>query len=144
MSYWDASALAKLYLHEADSLQFRNFAATADRIVTATLSRHELRTVFRRRESEGALPLGETAVLHGELTAHIAAAIIFIQPETGEVELEFGVLLETCFSQTPPVFLRTNDALHLASARVAGETHFITAHHRQRAAALLLGFTVQS
>lgn len=143
MSYWDASALAKLYLHEADSVQFRGLAAATDRIVTASLSRHELRTVFRRRESERALPPGETAILHGELTAHIATASITIQPETSEVEREFGAVLETCFSQTPPVFLRTNDALHLASARVAGETHFITADKRQRTAALLLGFAVQ-
>lgn len=143
MSYWDASALAKLYLHEPDSMQFRGFAAAADRIVTASLSRHELRTVFRRRESEGALPAGETAILHDELTAHIASAAITIQPETGDVEREFGIVLETCFSQPLSVFLRTNDALHLASARAAGETHFVTADQRQRATALLLGFTVQ-
>lgn len=143
MSYWDASALAKLYLQEPDSLQFRGFAASTGRMVTASLSRHELRTVFRRRESEGALPVGEAAFLYGELTSHMAAAAIAVQLEDSNVEREFGAVLEACFSQTPPLFLRTNDALHLASARVAGETHFITADHRQRAAALLLGFTVQ-
>jgi len=37
---------------------------------------------------------------------------------------------------------RTYDALHLASAKVAGELEFITADVRQRAAALLMGFTV--
>jgi predicted nucleic acid-binding protein len=47
-----------------------------------------------------------------------------------------------CFLQTPPLFIRTNDALHLASAKLAGEPEFITADARQRAAALLTGFTV--
>jgi hypothetical protein len=43
-------------------------------------------------------------------------------------------------SQTPPTFIRTNDALHLASAKVAEESEFITADIRQRAAAVLMGF----
>jgi hypothetical protein len=58
------------------------------------------------------------------------------------LEREFGVVLDKCFSQTPPTFIRTNDALHLASAKVAGEPEFITGDVRQRAAALLMGFRV--
>jgi len=97
------------------------------------LTRHEVRTVFRRREAEGVLPSGEAAALYDELTADIAAADIVIQPDTADMEREFGAVLEACFSQTPPTFIRTNDALHLASAKVAGEPEFITADIRQKA-----------
>jgi predicted nucleic acid-binding protein len=76
------------------------------------------------------------------LTADIAATDIVIQPETPDTEREFGAVLEVCFSQTLPTFIRTNDGLHLASAKVAGEREFITADMRQRAAAMLMGFTV--
>ena len=65
-----------------------------------------------------------------------------IQPETPDTEREFGAVLEVCFSQTLPTFIRINDELHLASAKVAGEPEFITADMRQRAAAMLMGFTV--
>jgi len=51
-------------------------------------------------------------------------------------------VLEVCFSQTPPTFIRTNDVLHLASAKVVGEREFITADMRQRAVAMLMGFAV--
>jgi predicted nucleic acid-binding protein len=98
--------------------------------------------VFRRREAEGVLPSGEAAALYVELNADIAIADIVIQPETADVEREFGLVLEACFSQTPPTFVRTNDALHLASAKVAGEPEFITADVRQHAAAVLMGFRV--
>ena len=64
-------------------------------------------------------------------------------PESPAVQDEFGLILERCFSLTPPVFIRTNDALHLASARVAGETEFITADGRQAAAAKLAGLVVK-
>ena len=142
MSYWDSSALAKLYMRELDSVEFRALALEARRVATGSLTRHELRTVFRRREAEGVLPSGEAAALYVELNADIAGSDIVIQPETADMEREFGVVLEACFSQTPPTFIRTNDALHLASAKVAGESEFITADVRQRAAALLMGFTV--
>jgi predicted nucleic acid-binding protein len=109
---------------------------------TGSFTRDETRTVFRRREAEGVLPIGEAAALYDELTADIEAADIVIQPETSDTERQFGVVLEACFSQTPPIFIRTNDALHLASAKVAGEPEFITADMRQRVAAMLMGFTV--
>jgi hypothetical protein len=64
--------------------------------------------VFRRREPEGVLPSGEAAALYAELNADIAAADIVIQPETADMEREFGVVLDKCFSQTPPTFIRTN------------------------------------
>ena len=101
-----------------------------------------MRTVFRRREAEGVLPRGEAASLYGELNADIAIGNIVIQPETPDLERELGVVLEACFSQTPPTFIRRNDALHLTSAKVAGEQVVITADVRQRAAARQLGFTV--
>jgi hypothetical protein len=39
MSYWDSSALIKLYVQEFDSAVFRGLAANATRVVTASLSR---------------------------------------------------------------------------------------------------------
>ena len=55
---------------------------------------------------------------------------------------KFGEVLEACFSQTQPVFIRTNDALHIASAIIAGEKTFITADARQRAAAAFMNLVV--
>ena len=54
----------------------------------------------------------------------------------------FAEVLDRSYSQAPPVFLRTNDALHLACAIVANESNFVSADARQGAAASLLGFTV--
>lgn len=142
MSYWDSSALVKLYLQEPDSAQFRALALRANPVVTGTLARYELWTVFRRREAEGALASGEAVAIYHELSADVAAVDVLIQPETPDVEREFGAVLEACFSATPTIFIRTNDALHLASAKAAGDMEFITADQRQRSAALLMGFTL--
>jgi hypothetical protein len=85
MSYWDSSALVKLYVQELDSAEFRELAVKASRVATGSLTRHVARTVFRRREAESILPSREAAALYGELTADIAAADIVIQPETADM-----------------------------------------------------------
>ena len=142
MSYWDTSVLVKLSVTEADSVRFVALAGVVTRIVTATIGRLESHTVFRRREAEGSLKVGEAAVLSADLDRDVAVGKIVGQSADANVEREFTVVLERCFSAVPPVFIRTNDALHLASAKVAGETEFVTADGRQRDAAVLLGFTV--
>lgn len=141
MSYWDTSALVKLYVVESDSAQFEALALTSQPVI-GPIARHEARTVFRRREAERAIPAGAGAALSQRLAGDAASGLLRLQPDADEVETEFATVLETCFSQTPPVFIRTNDALHLAAARVAGETEFVTADARQRTAAELLGFRV--
>ncbi|MEO6788441.1 MAG: type II toxin-antitoxin system VapC family toxin [Chthoniobacteraceae bacterium] len=142
MSYWDTSALVKLSVVEADSSQFHQLAGRAAPIVTAAITRFEARSVFRRREAEGSLPTGEAVRLSGDMERDIARGKITVQAENAEMEKRFNEVLERCYSQTPPVFIRTNDALHLASVLVAGEKEFVSADARQRAAAVLLGLNV--
>ena len=97
---------------------------------------------FAGAKRKARFPFGQGVALYSRLTGDIASGVLRLQPGTDDMERQFGTVLESCFSQVPPVFIRTNDALHLAAARVAGETEFVTADGRQRAAAQLLGFRV--
>ena len=142
MGCWDTSALVKLYATEADSAQFQGLTAPGVPLVIAHVARYEAHAVFRRREAEGSLPPGETAMLLQDISTDVAVGKITVQADDAEVEKRFGEVLEACLSQTPPVFIRTNDALHIASALVAGEKEFVTADGRQRAAAVLMGLAV--
>lgn len=142
MSYWDTSALAKLYLQESDSSVFRSRAMRDAPLYTAHLTRHELRTVFLRRESEGVIQSGGAALLFQDFEADIAAGRILVQTETSAVQREFVRVLEQCFFVTPTVFIRTNDALHIASARVIQQGDFVTADNKQKAAAAHVGLIV--
>ena len=84
MSYWDSSALVKLYVKETDSMQFE-LRALGDLLVTGTLALLEARTVFRRREAEGVLPRGQATALFAQLTADAVAGKIRVQTETDVV-----------------------------------------------------------
>ena len=63
-------------------------------------------------------------------------------PEVGELlgYIRFNHVMVTCYRRTPPVLIRTFDGIHLATARVAGETEIVAMDNRLREAAKLLGF----
>ncbi len=142
MAHWDTSGLLKLFLAEADSPAFEALAAAGGQPATAFIARHEAHAAFLRREGEAALPAGEADRLYQDLLADIGSGDILEMPLTPALEAEYTEVLRHCLLHSPPVFVRTNDALHLASARLAGEQEFVSADVRQRAAAVHLGFKV--
>ena len=142
MSYWDTSALLKLYVAEPDSGVFLAFAAGTPKLATAFIGKHEARAAFRRREAEQVLSPGGGEACYQKLIHDITLGRLELVPESTPLEDEFGRILAKCLSQSPPILVRTNDALHLAAAKVAGETEFLSTDGRQRATATFLGFTV--
>lgn len=148
MSYWDTSTLVKLYVKEPDSVVFKNYdleLRTATRSappVTCWLTLYEARAVFHQKESDGSLPTGAAEQLYTELLQDIAAGEIRLIEVAAELEKEYGVVLRSCYQQTPPIRLRTLDAIHLASAKLAGESEFVVTDARLRNAAERLGFVL--
>ncbi|HWB02473.1 MAG TPA: type II toxin-antitoxin system VapC family toxin [Verrucomicrobiales bacterium] len=142
MAHWDTSGLLKLFLAETDSSLFEGLAAAGSPPCTVFIAKYEAHAAFLRRESEGALPAGEADRLYQDVLADIAGGDVVEVPLTAALEAEYADVLRRCLMHSPPVFVRTNDALHLASARLAGEKEFVSADVRQRAAAVHLGFKV--
>ncbi len=134
--------MAKLYVSEPDSADFEAHAATSAKIVVSGTGRLELRSVLRRREAEGSIASGSAKRLHASFCALIATGQFCEEPITPELEAEFYDLLDVCLGHSPPIFLRTNDGLHLAAARRAGETEVVSTDKILRNAALHVGFTV--
>ncbi len=143
MSYWDTSTLVKLYAQEADSATFENYALNAPaKTVTSRIALYEARATFQRKEAEAMLKPGTAQALYSQLTQDVAAGELRLVELEADVEREYGHVLGQCYQRTPPIPLRTLDALHLASARVAGETEVVATDKRMRDAAKLLGFTL--
>lgn len=141
MSYWDTSALAKLYTAEADSPVFETKAAEPDAtFTTARVTVLEFRRVALRKELAGAIQPNGAETVWQELEADIASGWLRVVEATEQVMLEFDRVMATCYRHSPPVPVRTMDALHLASARVAGETEIVGTDKKLRDAAVVLGF----
>lgn len=142
MSYWDTSTLGKLYVPEPDSTDFEKKAASEPVILTARLALYEMRRVAFRKESAGLIPAGTAEGVLTQVDQDITAGEIRIVELDSRVEAEFNVLMATCYRRTPPLPIRTFDALHLASARGSGETEIVATDERLRDAAKLLGFSL--
>lgn len=143
MSYWDTSALAKLFVAEADSTRFERHAAeSVAPAVTAEITILEMRRVAFRKEAAGLLQPGTAEATLADLDADVAVGSIQVVEQSATVQKEFDQVMATCYRRRPALPLRTLDALHLASVRVAGETEIVTTDMKLRKAASLLGFTL--
>ncbi len=142
LSYWDTSTLGKLYFPESDSPAFAQKAATATLIVTAKLALLEMRRVAFRKESDGLIPANTAETVLSQVDQDSAAGEIRVVEMDSQTEAEFNAIMARCYRQSPPIPIRTFDALHLATARVAGETELVATDKRMRDAAKLLGFSL--
>jgi predicted nucleic acid-binding protein len=142
MSYWDTSALGKLYVPEADSSDFEQKASAESVIFAARLVLCEMRRVVFRKESEGLLPVGAAETILSQLDQDVTTGQISLVEFESRVETEFNAIMAGCYRRRPPLLIRTIDALHLASARVAGQTEMVATDKRLRDAARLLGFAL--
>lgn len=142
MSYWDTSALAKLYLVEPDSATFDALAQRAAPIRISPLVRYEARLTFLRREREGVIAAHTAVVLSRRLDQDIADGKIEVVAPDFAIEHQFEQVVQACLSRAVPISIRTLDALHVAAALSVGETEFLSNDQRQRAAAMAVGLAV--
>ena len=141
MSYWDTSALLKLFTTENDSPLFlAHVIRSTTPLATSELTRMEIWTALRRKESEGLLSPGDAKTSLAKFDSGASRGCWRFVIATDAVRAEFERIVEQCHSHTPPIFIRTLDALHIASARTAGETEIVATDRRLREAALLIGF----
>ena len=143
MSYWDTSALVKLYVQEADSALFGAHAASPlGTLVTSRIALYGAYATFRRKEMEGVIHTGAAKLLYSRLLQDAAAAQVHVLDLGNAVEQAYGIILDICYASMPALPVRTLDALHLASARTAGEAEIVATDWRLRDAAKLLGLSL--
>ncbi len=136
--YIDSSALAKLYVPEAESEKLDAFLRGRFGLMISELAITEVLSAVARRKREGELL--------PELASQIRDAVLADADSGSFARLHLApsvhreaerLLLATT---SPP--LRTLDALHLALAFSGAATHVVTFDHRIRAAASQSGLGV--
>lgn len=123
-SYLDSSAIVKLAVAEPETAALRRYLARRRPLVSSALARTEVHRAL--------LPLGEAAVRRG---IDVLARIDLVRVND-RVLSDAGELL--------PAELRSLDAIHLATARLFGDTlaRIVTYDDRQADAARALGLAV--
>jgi uncharacterized protein len=136
--YIDSSALAKLYVPEAESEKLDALLRGRFSLMISELAITEVLSAVARRKREGELL--------PELANQIRDAVLADADSGSFARLHLDPSVhreaERLLLATTSLPLRTLDALHLALAFSGAATHVVTFDHRMRAAAFQSGLSV--
>jgi predicted nucleic acid-binding protein len=117
MIYFDAAYIAKFYLDEPDSNRVRSVAEESGEVACCLHGRAEVLIAFHRKFRERAFPPKMFAAVCEQFEADCQAGIWVWLPISGKL---IARLSERVRRLDRTVFLRSADALHLASAAEEG------------------------
>jgi predicted nucleic acid-binding protein len=141
MHYWDTSTLAKLYVAESDSAQFSAHWLQTGVIKTSALARWELFCVLARKEADGLISSGAAEAVFNEFLTDVASGAVVPIPMNGQEDRFRNLVLRLSRSK-PPLFTRTLDGIHLATADFHGATEFVSTDLNMRKCAAEIGLAV--
>lgn len=139
--YFDTSYIAKFYLNEPDSPRVREIVRHADAIHSSVLALVEFHAVLHRQMREQTITPAAARNLASLFAGHAEQGLWHLMP-VGE-----GLLRRTAtrmLSAPRHLFLRTADAVHLMSAKEAGEREIWTNDRHMLAAASYFGLSGRS
>jgi uncharacterized protein len=133
--YLDSSALAKLYVPEAESDRLDNFLRGRRGLMISELAITEVLSAVARRKRAGFLSASQAVEIRDALMTDAESGSFSRLALSPIVHREAERLLLT----TESLSLRTLDALHVALALSGVATHLVTFDQRMRAAAAQAG-----
>jgi predicted nucleic acid-binding protein len=142
MRYWDTSALAKLYVAESDSAQFSVHWQQTGVITTSALARWEIFCVLARKEADGLIPSGAAEIIFSAFLADVATGAVLLVPMGGLEEYHFRRTVLRLYRSKPPLFTRTLDGVHIATALSHAASQFVSTDLNMRKCAAAVGLAV--
>lgn len=131
----------KFYLTEADSVPVRELVRGADKIHSSVWALAEFHAVLHRRVREGTACAEDAAALAALFLEHARDGLWNFIPVNGALLRRTGNLM---IAAPRDIFLRTADAVHLATAQELGERDVWTSDRHMLAAAPYFGLTGRS
>jgi uncharacterized protein len=139
--YFDTSYIAKFYFNEPESARVRELAQNADVIYSSLWAFAEFHAVLHRRLREGAWSVRDVRTLAARFSEHVEDGLWNLIPVNEALLRRTSALI---VAGPRDLFLRTADAVHLATAQEIGERIVWTNDRHMLAAAEYFGLAGQS
>lgn len=140
MSYWNTSAILKLYVREPDSQYFLDLVSGSDGpLITAQIARVEVLCALNRKESAGDLVGGAAANIYSRFVADVGVGRILLLPLVKEVLEHVENVVSRSFSPVPALPIRSLDAIHVGTALSSKSTDLVTTDASMRTVANVMG-----
>ncbi len=117
--YLDSAYVAKCYLEEPDARRVRALVEHETELYSSAWSRVEMACIFHRNVHERRLSKEQALLLQDRFRTHVEEGLWMLLPIT---EALLGQAETAIRNLAPQVFLRAGDAIHLITARDAGQT----------------------
>jgi predicted nucleic acid-binding protein len=139
-AYWDTCCLLKLYCRESDSDDYLLRAEqAAEAPISSSFARTELFYAFQQKATRGETSGISADELFAQFELDVDAGHISLAPLSEDVLTEAREIAQLCYQSDPPIFLRSLNGIHLATARKLHCTELITCDQRMQAAAHRVG-----
>jgi predicted nucleic acid-binding protein len=139
--YLDTTYIAKFYFNEPESRQVRELVRKAGRIHSSLWALAEFHAVVHRRVRDGSASLDDARNLALRFSEHVSDGLWNLVPVHETLLRRTGALM---ISAPRDLFIRTADAIHLATAHEIGEREVWTNDRHMLAAARYFGVTGRS
>jgi len=139
--YLDTSYIAKFYFNEPDSPGVRELVRKAGVLYSSLWALAELHAVIHRRLREGSSSPEDAREVASRFSEHVAEGLWNLIPVTEALLRRTSALM---VAAPHNIFIRTEDAVHLATAYDIGEREVWTSDRHMLAAASYFGLAGRS
>ena len=139
--YLDTSYIAKFYFNEPESQRVRELVRSAEAIHSSLWALAEFHGVIHRRLREGSLSADDGHELSSRFYLHVQEGLWKLIPVHEALLRRTSALI---VSAPPNLFIRTADAVHLATAYETGERDVWTNDRHMLASASYFGLAGRS
>ena len=139
-AYWDTSCVLALYAPEEISSQAAELATLEKgQIHSSAILEFEMTFAVHAKEARGEIPSGGSAKVLSQFQTDLQRGRFLLVPLGIDIKACTRDIAARTLQAEPPVFLRTLDGIHIATALELGSSELITADRKMADAATLLG-----
>lgn len=138
--YWDTSCVLALYVPEQISSQASELASVEKGpIHSSAILEFEMTFAIHAKEARSEIPRGSSERLLSRFQTDLQRGRYLLVPLGIDIKASGKEIASRILQTEPPVFLRTLDGIHIATALKLGSPELVTADKKMADAANLLG-----
>jgi predicted nucleic acid-binding protein len=139
-AYWDTSCVLALYAPEEISSQAAKLASIEKGpLHSSAILEFEMTFAVQAKEARGEIPRGSSGRVLSQFQTDLQQGRFLLVPLGIDIKACTKDIAARTLQAEPPVFLRTLDGIHIATALELGALELITADKKIADAATLLG-----
>lgn len=139
-AYWDTSCVLALYAPEEISNQVADLVPLEKGpIHSSSILELEMTFAVHAKEARGEVPRGGSGRVLSKFQADLERGRFLVVPLGIDIKSRIKEIAARILQAKPPVFLRTLDGIHIATAMELGSPELVTADGRMAGAAKFLG-----